>query len=92
MVKVFRSVSLSDGQRSYQKRHNYEYKGVEIALKFSETWGYHAELEIVITDKARQVEVEAKIRDVAEELDIRLMTNEEIKEFCEAIDQQNLTK
>jgi adenylate cyclase class IV len=69
---------------SFQSRHNFEYKGVEIALKFSQMWGYHAELEIVIDDESKKAEADEEIMAVARELGIVLMTQEELKSFINA--------
>ena len=64
-----------------QKRTNYEYQGVEIALKWSEDWGYHAEFEIMINDLSEKEAVDARIRDAAKALSVPLMTDEEVKAF-----------
>ena len=64
-----------------QKRTNYLYKNCEIALKYSDAWGYHMEIEQVIDSKEKQAKAEADIRSVADELGITLMSEEELKEF-----------
>ncbi|KKW48268.1 MAG: hypothetical protein UY99_C0007G0021 [Parcubacteria group bacterium GW2011_GWA1_59_11] len=64
-----------------QQRVNYRYKDCEIALKWSDAWGYHLEIEQVVDSKENQPEAEAQIRAVAEELEVRLMTEEELKQF-----------
>jgi adenylate cyclase class IV len=61
-----------------QKRHNFLYKGVEIAVKYSIDWGYHAELEIVIKDSGDKESAEVRIQEVAKELGLRLMTDDEV--------------
>jgi len=63
------------------KRENYLWHGVEIALKYSQAWGYHAELEIVITSKQKQTAAEKKIRQVADLLGVKLMTTNDIAKF-----------
>ena len=67
--------------RDFQERHNYVYKDVEIAVKFSEQWQHHVEMEIVLDDISKKTEAEEKIKNVAEELGIKLMTNEELRIF-----------
>jgi hypothetical protein len=67
--------------RSFQKRDNYLYKGVEIALKWSVAWGYHMELEVVVNNKKKQLFAEKKIYSVADELGVKVMTNEELMKF-----------
>lgn len=81
-VKLFKKLRLTDDiMRSFQKRHNLLYKGVEIALKYSKVWGYHAELEIVINDSKNKENADKKIIKIAEELKIRLMSDKGLREF-----------
>ncbi len=68
-------------RRAFQVRHNYLYKGVEISLKYSAVWNYHAELEIVISDLKDKKKAEEKISAVANELGLKLMSQKELKEF-----------
>lgn len=72
---------VKNSMRSFQRRHNYLYKGVEIALKWSAVWGYHMELEVVVNDKERQSLAERKIREVANKLGVKIMTDGELKKF-----------
>ncbi|MES2931162.1 MAG: hypothetical protein V4682_00500 [Patescibacteria group bacterium] len=65
-----------------QKRTNFKYGEVEIALKWSEDWKYHAELEIVVADLSEKDEADKKIMQAAENLSITLMSQEEIAEFA----------
>ena len=60
-------------------RRDFLYKGVEVAVKYSKTWGYHLELEVMIGSKDEEQSAEAKIRAVAEELDIKVMNDEELQ-------------
>jgi adenylate cyclase class IV len=81
-IRLFKKLGLTDNiMRSFQKRHNFLYKGVEIALKYSKTWGYHAELEIVINNSKKKESADKKIVEIAEELKIRLMPDKELREF-----------
>jgi len=62
-VKMIRSLNLDgDLMESFQKRHNYFYKGVEIALKYSDHWGYHLELEIMINDTIKKWRLNKKLK------------------------------
>jgi len=78
-----------NAMRSYQRRHNYRHKGVELALKYSDNWGYHLELEIVITNPKQKIAAERKIRGVAAELEVRLMTEKELKEFTKTAENRH---
>ncbi len=81
-VKIFTMLGISDNiMHDFQKRHNYLYKGVELALKYSDVWGYHLELEIMVDNKDKKEIAENKIRKIADELNIRLMTEKELAEF-----------
>ena len=86
-VKLFSALPFDQIQNSYQKRHNYLFEGVEIALKWTESWGYHMELEIVVDDKAKREDAESKIRKVAERLGVQIMSEEELKDFTQKIDE-----
>lgn len=72
--------------RAWQERHNYLYKGVEIAVKYSEYWEHHVEMEIVIDNIEKKQEAEKQIKKIADELEIKLMTNEEIKAFTDSVE------
>ena len=87
-VKLFSSLRFDQIQNSYQKRQNYLYEGVEIALKHSDSWGYHMEFEVIIDDLSKKNEAERKIYQVANKLGVKIMTEEEITEFAQKIDAQ----
>ncbi|MFH1193088.1 MAG: hypothetical protein V1656_02100, partial [Candidatus Jorgensenbacteria bacterium] len=46
--------------------------------------GYHLELEIVVNDVAQKEDAEKKIFALAEELSVKIMTNQELLEFTQA--------
>ncbi|MDD2732073.1 MAG: hypothetical protein PHI53_02660 [Candidatus Pacebacteria bacterium] len=81
-VKIFTAINLTDNiMHSFQRRINFIYKDVEIALKYSDVWGYHLELEKIINDEKEKQMAEEKIKKVANELKIKLMTDKELTEF-----------
>ena len=87
-VDLFNHLALpAKIDRSHQKRHNYLYKDVEIALKYSDAWKYHGEMEIVVDDIAKKQEAEQKIKAIADELNIKLMTDKEIEDFTKAFEE-----
>lgn len=67
-------------------RHNFLYKEVEIALKYSKTWGYHLELEVMISSMDEKELAEKKIFEVAKELEVSIMSEEELWEFTQNIE------
>lgn len=81
MVKIFKELGCNKIIHTFTKRHNFKYKGVEIALKYSEDWGYHLELEIMIKDKSKQPQAEAKIQKIANELGVNLLTSDQLKQI-----------
>lgn len=86
-VKMFTSLEMTDNViHSFQSRHNYLYKGVELALKFSSEWKHHLELEIVVDDESKKEEAEKKIHAVAKELGVKVMSEEELKEFVKKVE------
>ena len=87
-VKLFSELAFDEVQRAFQLRRNYMYKGVELALKYSDSWGYHLELEIMIAAKTEQLDAEQKLHEVANELGVKIMTPDEQKVFAENIDKK----
>lgn len=87
-VKLFKELPFNQIQNSYQKRHNYFYDGVELALKYTKSWGYHLELEIMIDKKSKLKKSEEKIRAVAKKLGVKIMEEKELAEFAKNIDEQ----
>jgi len=61
-------------------------KGVEIALKYSDHWGYHLELEIMINDTIKKMEAEQKIKAIAQELNVHLMNENELRDFTQKVE------
>jgi predicted adenylyl cyclase CyaB len=86
--RLFSYLKFKETQRSFQKRHNYLYKGVELALKYSNSWGHHLELEIVVDDLSKKEKAENKIKTIAEELKVTVMTEEEQEKFTRRIDKK----
>jgi adenylate cyclase class IV len=86
-VRLFNALGLeAEMHRAYNERHNFRLGGVEIAVKWSEAWGHHAEFEVLLEDAANastQDEAEALIRATAEELGVTLMSESELHEFTQ---------
>lgn len=83
VTKIFITLHRGDFMYSFQKRQNYLYKGVEVALKWSELWGYHLELELVIHDENKKRLAEKKIFSVAKELGVKIMSDQELRSFTQ---------
>lgn len=88
-VQLIKGLKLTDKViREAQQRENFAYRDCEIALKYSKTWGYHLEIERMVTDTPEQAAAESAIRDVAEELGVMLMSEDELKAFVKKIEDQ----
>lgn len=80
--RVFDSLKLpAKVMHGPQERINYSYEECEIALKWSDAWGYHLEIEQVVGDRDKQVAVEIHIHEVAKKLGVHLMDEDELREF-----------
>ncbi|MER6302213.1 hypothetical protein ABT247_21995 [Kitasatospora sp. NPDC001539] len=98
-VKVFNALGFEGAMHeAFNFRHNFRFQGVEIALKWSEAWGYHAEFEVLLDDGASDAardEASAQIIDVAAELGVTLMSEQELADFAaafEAAEQERKTR
>jgi len=87
-VKLFSTLGHETKIPSFQKRNNYLYKEVEISLKYSDHWGYHLEMEVMIGDREQKDEALTKIEEVANGLGIKLMSNEEIQVITNRIEKE----
>lgn len=86
-VRMLNALEMTDNIiHSFQSRHNYVYKGVELALKYSSEWKHHLELEIIVEDESQKLKAEKKIQEVAKELDVEIMTEEELQEFVKKVE------
>ena len=72
-----------------QKRTNFMYSGIEIALKWSEDWGFHIELEKLIEDIKDKEAADLAIQDVANHFSITFMSEEEVSAFAHAVREKN---
>ena len=84
-VRILNALGFeTDMHEAFNQRRNFRFRGVEIAVKWSEAWGYHAEFEVLLDDEASsaaQQEASARITSVAEALDVRLMSEQELADF-----------
>ena len=71
-----------------QVRTDYDYRGVEIALKWSEGWGHHLEFEVLVGSVSEIKAAETLIRQVADELAVKLMTDHQVSELVASIHQK----
>ncbi|MET9447292.1 CYTH domain-containing protein [Streptomyces cinerochromogenes] len=89
-VRIFNALGFeSQMHQAFNRRRNYRFRGVEIAVKWSEAWGHHAELEVLLDDNASDAarqEATDRIFAVAKELQVMLMTEQELADFTAAFE------
>ncbi|MFF5442775.1 hypothetical protein [Streptomyces achromogenes] len=89
-VAVFNALGFEPQMhQAFNRRHNYRFRGVEIAVKWSEAWGHHAEFEVLLDDNASDAarrEATDRIFAVAKELGVMLMTEQELAQFTAAFE------
>ena len=84
--RLMESFSPKDIQTVYQFRDNYQYKGIDIAIKYTQSWGFHLELEKIIQNESEKEMAESEIRNLANELGCTIMTTTEVKEYTQKMD------
>ncbi|GAA2635172.1 hypothetical protein GCM10010425_40860 [Streptomyces spororaveus] len=89
-VRIFNALGFEDTMHeAFNQRHNFRFRGVEIAVKWSDAWGHHAEFEVLLDDEASATardEAVARIGAVADELGVHLMSEEELADFTAAFE------
>lgn len=89
-VRIFNALGFEHTMHdAYNERRNFRFHGVEIAVKWSEAWGHHAEFEVLLGDEPSQAEVQTaneRIEAVAKELGVTLMSEAELAEFTAAFE------
>jgi len=88
-VKIFTNILPCPFIKSFQERHNFNYKGVDISVKYSDEWDHHVELETLVNDLAEKEMADKKIFEVAEELGLKILTIKEAKALTEKIERES---
>jgi adenylate cyclase class IV len=86
IVKIFDILGFKNYLYSYQNRHNYLYKNVEFAVKYTASWGFHCEMEIMVKNKKEVPNAVKQMKKVAKELKLNIMTDDELKKFLAKIE------
>jgi len=87
LVEFFKHLLATNPQFSEQFRINYKLSGnIEVALKYTETWGFHLEIEKVYFKNNKIEAAKEEINKLASSLKINLLTEEEIIDFRRGID------
>lgn len=88
-LHIFRKLGFTKINKTKQIRTNYIYQGVEIAIKWSEDWGFHFEMECVVDTKDKIVEAKNKLRKLARELSLKPMGEKHIRELIQRINEKH---
>lgn len=71
--------------KTIQKRHDYAVGKLTIAVKWSENWGFHIELDTNVETNEDVAHAQKELAALANELGVTLMSEQEEKAFVEAI-------
>lgn len=89
MLAVFTHLLKTKPQASFQFRINYTLSdAIEVALKYTETWGFHIEVERTYTattgeEKRHQEKLcQQKLAAFSEYLGVHYITDKEMKDFA----------
>ena len=86
VIRIFGILGFKDYQYSYQSRNNYLYKNIEFAIKYTVSWGFHCEMEIMVNSKDCVPEAIKQMTLVASELGLKIISDKELKELTGKID------
>lgn len=89
IIRIFEELGFNKYNRTEQKRTNYIYKEVEIAIKWSRDWSYHFEMEKVVEQESEVEQAQSELNQLAKELGLIPMTENEIKALIENINKNN---
>lgn len=89
-IDLLKNLGFNKLQYTEQKRINYNFKDVEIAVKWSEDWGFHFEIDKVISENENDAETKTYLESISTELGLNLMSEEEFGRKCEEIDKKYL--
>ena len=88
-VDIFKGLWFNNTQESFQKRHNFIYNWVEIALKHSNDRWYHLELEIIVKKTSEAKKAKTHILKIAEELWVQVMSDKQLRLYTAKIDKKH---
>lgn len=88
-IRIFEELGFNKYNRTEQKRTNYIYKGIEIAIKWSKDWSYHFEMEKVVERESEVEQAQNDLEQLAKELSLTPMSEDEIKTLIENINKNN---
>ena len=88
-ISLFKNLGFTEIQYTSQKRTDYDYDFCTISVKWSEDWGYHYEIDTVITDESEVYSTRQYLLDVANRLGLKVMDENEFGRRCAEIDRKH---
>ncbi len=86
-VDMLKMLCGTTPQFSEQFRVNYILPNeIEVALKYTQTWGFHLEIEKIYTDEKDKALAKKEVEETADKLKIHLITDTEMKGFRDNFD------
>ena len=86
-VKVLEHIGYRIKSRVTQKRTNYTLEdSIELSLKHTEDWGYHFEIEKLVSSRSKVDDAKQQLQDVLGTLGLKPMTESELSAFLEQIE------
>jgi predicted adenylyl cyclase CyaB len=83
-VEIFSKI-LKNAQifQTKQNRHDYRMNDIEIAIKYSDDWGYHIEIETIVHNSSDVANGLKLIKEFAQTINVTLILPDEEKAFVE---------
>lgn len=83
LIMMLSHLTKHKPQQSMQFRYNFRYRDVEIAVKYTQTWGFHAEFEVIYDVNTLDTyrKAERSISEAASDLNIKIASSSELKKF-----------
>ena len=91
-IAMFKMLGLNTTQTTQQIRFNLMVQDVEIAMKWSEDWGYHFEVEKMVKREADVDMAQRQLADFCKEHGLTPLSDEEFEEFRISIDANHASK
>lgn len=88
-VKMYQHLGFTQVNRVYQRRVNFWYKDTVIALKHTDDWGYHFEIEAMAADEVEAKQKKEYLTQVCHELGIIYMSPEQIRQKIDEINRRH---
>ncbi len=83
---VMESLGFSVKSTVHQERINAKYRDVFFSVKYTPSWGYHFEAEMLVEKPDEVGKAHAHIQAVAGNLGLKTMSGQELKDFIASID------